>query len=770
MLSDNDPPPSRAVLRRLMAVLFRADADLEALIGDHFGSVKQRLGGMMDRVSKTNILLEQATPAELWAVLNRWYPAELNQHQKLLDESPKASEAARRREELRGRLELLLRDLEAYRRHGDDTCRIEDRILEVRRQLRSGLALQERDVLSQRYSLMQPLGQGGVATVWHAYDRNEGTVETRRVVAIKVLHGQMATDQSAIERFRRGARKMMELSHPAVVRVLDGPIEEDELHFFVMEYVPNQTLHEAVLKQQIDRQQVLDAILRVGEALEEAHRRNFIHRDVKPQNILMDGEWLARLTDFDLVLGLDNTALSIAGHAKGTYRYAAPEQMQGLPGQDLRVDVYGLAMTTLFALRGEELPLPEISRPSETIQALKESEAIKAVLLRATAVSKENRHESIRSYCEALREALAAKPQSAELVQERKAPLAIAMREDAAAQLRVLQPAAEETALSKLPPDPQQDEPPYPPAGLAGRVARQTATLELPKQARLPAEEAYLPWSAVVAVPSLVRSPLLIAALVSVFAFILGRKLLSGPVQTTTDIFADLGRSLATNTIVRAVDMSDREPQNMPMIAAEDRRDLAVMIPFQIQATLTQMPEKDKIPAQRTPKDDEIRQINQQSSIKLGDIPNKHRRHAERRPGNEVAPLKSQPPEPERPSPTNRKIGTSSQRAEAAAAEDSKKVKTEDVGKKEILPESPTAATAAIRRVLDRINFSSCKGEGTSSREMIIGVHEGKVYAAHPTNGETDKVTECIAAKVMPIQFSKDPEDAISITYKFKLH
>jgi formylglycine-generating enzyme required for sulfatase activity len=395
-----NPIPSRAALRALLGALFKADTDLDAFLLDRFFSVRQRIGGGMDRVAKTNLLLEHVSPEDLWNVLTIHYHANSADYREFLRESTKNSEAWQRREELRNQLDQFLRDQEVLERHNVDTSRIQDSILTVRRRLRGGLNLQERDVLSGRYSLMERLGLGGVATVWQACDRTEDVASEHRVVAIKVLHGQLAADLTAIERFQRGARRMKELQHPAIVSVLDGPIEDDEIHYFSMEYLPNRTLRDAVRERKISTEQALRAILEVGRALSAAHARKLVHRDVKPTNILMDGQWRARLTDFDLVLGPRDTALSIIGQPKGSYGYAAPELMRGSADQDLRADIYGLGMTALFVLFGEDLPPLEDSRPKDVIAALPVREELKAVLWRATAADKAERFDSVMEFCE----------------------------------------------------------------------------------------------------------------------------------------------------------------------------------------------------------------------------------------------------------------------------------------------------------------------------------------------------------------------------------
>src|SRR5262249_54520321 len=139
--------------------------------------------------------------------------------------------------------------------------------------------------------------------------------------------GDPDRDPQRRERFFRGARVMMELKHSAVVRVFDPRGEDDAFCYFVMELVPGGNLRDAVLCQRAHPARWLIAILQVGEALAEAHKKQLIHRDVKPANVLLDEHGDAKLTDFDLVGAPDTTGGTRTG-ALGTVVYAAPECLE----------------------------------------------------------------------------------------------------------------------------------------------------------------------------------------------------------------------------------------------------------------------------------------------------------------------------------------------------------------------------------------------------------------------------------------------------------
>src|SRR5262249_21434167 len=159
------------------------------------------------------------------------------------------------------------------------------------------------------------------ATVWQAYDRRR-----HELVAVKVLHRFHAEDRTRRDRFFRGARKMAELYHPGIVRVLESRFDEGAFHFFVMEYVAGGDLEKAVVGGALQPAEVLPLIAAVGEALTYAHGLRVVHRDVKPANILLEAG-KPKLTDFDLVRVLDSatTDLTQTLQGMGTILYTAPE-------------------------------------------------------------------------------------------------------------------------------------------------------------------------------------------------------------------------------------------------------------------------------------------------------------------------------------------------------------------------------------------------------------------------------------------------------------
>jgi serine/threonine protein kinase len=199
-------------------------------------------------------------------------------------------------------------------------------------------------VLKNRYRLERLLGRGGMASVWLGHDE-----VLDRPVAIKVLSDTIASDPEFLARFRREAKVAAGLSHPNLVDVYDFA-EEDERPYLVMEFVPGDDL-----SSHISRNSGLDCGKLAREllaAVAHIHAVGIVHRDVKPQNIVIAPDGTAKLIDFGIALPGDATSLTQTGLILGTRRYAAPEVMEGLPATE-RSDLYSCGVV-LQACLGEE--------------------------------------------------------------------------------------------------------------------------------------------------------------------------------------------------------------------------------------------------------------------------------------------------------------------------------------------------------------------------------------------------------------------------------
>src|SRR5579875_2221172 len=205
--------------------------------------------------------------------------------------------------------------------------------------------------LSGRYRLQAKIGAGGMSTVYRALDET-----LQRQVAIKLMNREVAADSDELERFRREARAVAQLSHPHVVQVIDAGDDEDPecpRPYIVLEYVEGETLKERIRRQ--GRLQIAESVayaIGIARALGAAHARHIVHRDVKSQNVLIDEEGSAKVTDFGIARTLDEEGLTADGRVLGTTDYVSPEQALGQPvtGQS---DLYSLGIVLYEMLTGE---------------------------------------------------------------------------------------------------------------------------------------------------------------------------------------------------------------------------------------------------------------------------------------------------------------------------------------------------------------------------------------------------------------------------------
>src|SRR5436305_6545430 len=201
------------------------------------------------------------------------------------------------------------------------------------------------------------LGEGGMGAVYRATQ-----LSLDRVVALKVLTGELSDDPGFRERFRREGQRQAAIDHPHIVSVYEAG-ETDEGLFLAMRLIEGPTLKALLLAGEIDHPRCLKVLTQVADALDAAHAVGLIHRDVKPQNILIGARDHAYLADFGLTKGSDDDALlTEPGHFVGTIDYISPEQARG-EGASARSDVYSLTCVLHECLTGE-VPFPRPSEPS----------------------------------------------------------------------------------------------------------------------------------------------------------------------------------------------------------------------------------------------------------------------------------------------------------------------------------------------------------------------------------------------------------------------
>lgn len=205
------------------------------------------------------------------------------------------------------------------------------------------------------YQLISRLGKGAMATVYKARQTS-----LDRIVAVKVLPKKMSDNVEFVERFYKEGRAAARLSHNNIVQAIDVGSSPKGYHYFVMEYVEGKTLYDMMVPppqgdgHKFSEAEALDIMIMMADSLAHAHQRNLIHRDVKPKNILMTPEGVAKLTDMGLARAQDDkeAAESEAGKAYGTPYYISPEQIRGDIDIDHRADIYSLGATMYHLVTG----------------------------------------------------------------------------------------------------------------------------------------------------------------------------------------------------------------------------------------------------------------------------------------------------------------------------------------------------------------------------------------------------------------------------------
>ena len=255
------------------------------------------------------------------------------------------------------------------------------------------------NLIASRYSLLHKLGEGGMADVYLAQD----TILNRQV-AIKILRGDLAVDPVAVLRFKREATAALQLNHPNIVEVYDVG-EENGQHYIVMEYIKGITLKQLVSKRgALDKQESVDIMKQLVSAMVHAHKNNVIHRDIKPQNVLIKDDGTVKLSDFGIALAQNASQLTQADSVLGSVHYLAPELARGEVASD-QSDIYALGIVFYELLCGDvpfkgeapvQIAMMHMKEEMPSIRAFNSTipQSVENIILIATAKNKANRYAS----------------------------------------------------------------------------------------------------------------------------------------------------------------------------------------------------------------------------------------------------------------------------------------------------------------------------------------------------------------------------------------
>ena len=255
------------------------------------------------------------------------------------------------------------------------------------------------NLIANRYEVYKHIGQGGMADVFLATD-----LILNRRVAIKILRSELSTDPTSVLRFEREAQAATALSHPNIVEIYDVG-EYKGHHYIVMEYCPGKTLKQVIKERgPLLKEEAVDIMKQLVSATAEAHRRGIIHRDIKPQNVMVTADGSIKMLDFGIALAKGSMQLTQANNVMGSVHYLAPELAKGKPAS-AQSDIYALGIVLYEMLTGDvpfkaesavqvalmqmHNEIPSIRQQNPTVP-----QSLENIVIRATAKDPANRYRS----------------------------------------------------------------------------------------------------------------------------------------------------------------------------------------------------------------------------------------------------------------------------------------------------------------------------------------------------------------------------------------
>lgn len=261
--------------------------------------------------------------------------------------------------------------------------------------------------ISDRYQIIKSIGEGGMANVYLAYD----TILDRNV-AVKVLRGDLSNDEKFVRRFQREALAASSLTHPNIVEVYDVGEDNGE-YYIVMEYIEGKHLKNLLKKRgKLTLSEAVDIMLQITDGMAAAHDSYIIHRDIKPQNIMILENGLVKITDFGIAMAMNATQLTQTNSVMGSVHYLPPEQASG-QGSTLQSDIYSMGIVMYELLTGElpfkgdnavEIALKHLKEPIPDIREKLPNvpNSIYNIIKKATAKNPKNRYNDAREMHEDL--------------------------------------------------------------------------------------------------------------------------------------------------------------------------------------------------------------------------------------------------------------------------------------------------------------------------------------------------------------------------------
>lgn len=265
--------------------------------------------------------------------------------------------------------------------------------------------------INDRYQIIKSIGEGGMANVYLAYD----TILDRDV-AVKVLRGDLSNDEKFVRRFQREALNASSLSHPNIVEVYDVG-DDNGQYFIVMEYIEGKNLKDLIKKRgKLTVTEVVDIMSQISDGLSVAHDSYIIHRDIKPQNIMILENGMVKITDFGIAMAMNATQLTQTNSVMGSVHYLPPEQASG-KGSTLKSDIYSMGilmyelLTGVLPYRGDnavEIALKHLKEPFPDIREEVEDlpQSVENIIMKSTAKNPKNRYNDARAMYEDLKTCL----------------------------------------------------------------------------------------------------------------------------------------------------------------------------------------------------------------------------------------------------------------------------------------------------------------------------------------------------------------------------